>query len=368
MKIKPFKFSAASADLSAAIRKVVSVVAAGASPSYSIAGTNGKLYVIGIAGEYKASVQVANASSESEGIFGTELEYLEGVAKGRNVLDFEFEGKQCNFKAVKTKYSGHLVTTSIAGDVLTAVDDLLDSRSGKTAISSDLLAAIQASLALSSIKDVYHGTNLVSYIQIEKGKLRVSCFDAQHFAMATVRIKAPDMRLAIPASQFAVLNNLSDGTDVKMNVSSSGLSVSGKTFNAVLPATQSEDKHFRMVYDFVKALPEPDYTCHYDYESLAGVTDNLMALYKVNTTFSLSSRKSELNIALSSAVGGASDSLKVASAKGEFKAQVDPRLFKDVLDLAKTLQETSLSVSKRVFLIAGKSDDIELNLVCSRIE
>ncbi len=118
----------------------------------------------------------------------------------------------------------------------------------------------------------------------------------------------------------------------------------------------------------MKALPSPDYSCHYDYESLAGVTDNLMALYKVNTTFSLSSKKGELNIALSSAVGGASDSLKVTNTKGDFKAQVDPRLFKDVLDLAKTLQDTSLSVSKRVFLISGVSEEIELNLVCSRIE
>ena len=369
MKIKPFKFSVASADLSVTIRKVVSVVSAGNSPTYAIAGTNGKLYVVGIAGEYKASVQVPNASSDSEGIFGAELEYLEGVAKGRNILELEFDGKQCNFKATKTKYSGHIVAVSLAGDILSAVDDLLDSRSGKTSISSELLAAIQASLAMSSIKDVYHGKNLVSYVQIEKGKLRVSCFDAQHFAMATVRIKAPDMRLALPASQFAVLNNLSDGTDVRMSVSNSGLSVSGKTFNAVLPATQSEDKHFRMVYDFVKALPDPEYSCNFEYESMAGVADNLMALYKVNTTFSLSGKKgSELGISLSSAVGGASDSLKVSNSKGEFKAQVDPRLFKDLLDLSKTLKDTSLVVSKRVFLIKGVSNDIELNLVCSRIE
>lgn len=369
MKIKPFKFSAASVDLSTAIRKVVSVVSSGATPTYAVAGSNGKLYIIGIAGEYKASLQVLNASSSSEGVFGAELEYLEGVAKGRNTLELEFDGKQCNFKAVKTQYSGHIVSTTLTGDILSAVDDLLANRSDKTSISSDLLAVLQSALALSSIKDVYHGKSLVSYIQIIKGKLRVTCFDAQHFTMATTKVDAPDMSLAIPASQFALLNNLSDGTDIRMTVSHSGLSVSSKTFNVVLPATQSEDKHFHMVADFLKALPKPVYSCHYDYDLFAGVTDNLMSLYKVNTTFSIvSKRNKELSISLSSAVGGASESLKVSNPSGEFEAQVDPRLFKDILDLAKPLEDSTFSVSKRVFILKGVSDGIELCLACSRIE
>lgn len=371
MKTKAFDFSLASPDLSVALKKVISVVSQGPDPKYAIASHKKRVCVIGIAGEYRACYYVPNASAESDGAFGVALDIFEGVTKGRAVLDFKVTGQSCAFKATQGKYSGDIPVAALTSDFCKLADAMLEAPSDSLSLSSDLLTSLKAGLSLSAIKDVYRNTNLVSYITVEGGKLQISCFDGQHFSLVTspVSRKSPKLRLAIPAVQFNLIDQLATGEDVKISVSSANIVVSGNNFSAILPATQAEDTHFNMVSSFIKALPKPSYSCTLEPEAVLTATDNLITLYSANTTFVLSARKgsSSLSISFSSGSGNASDSLKVEVVKGaEFKVSVDPRLFKDILGLSKVLKTPTFGVTDKVLTLSGAVGDVELYLACAQ--
>jgi len=50
------------------------------------------------------------------------------------------------------------------------------------------------------------------------------------------------------------------------------------------------------------------------------------------------------------------------------KAGVDPRLFRDILNLAKGSENTKMRVTDRVIVLSGTVGDSQLTLACSRTE
>jgi hypothetical protein len=374
---KPFSFIADCKALEATIKKVVGVLSSSVSPSFFILGSKKKTSVIGMSGDTFVMASLADTKADAEGAFCFAPDILTGLIKNRKDMEFAFNGNECNFKQVKGPYKGHIVTLPITGDQQSTCDTFLTgSKKIDATIPAEVLLLLKAGLNATNVKDVYQGSTLLSFISLDKkGQLSVSSFDSQHFGMFKLDsgVKGLQFKAALPASHFSLIDQVSAGEDAKFSITNGSIRVEGKSFIIVLPATQAEESHYEMVENFVAGLSKPVFRCGYDAAQLSTLSENLFTLYNANTAFVLSAKDAAtiLNISFTTPSGTASDSMKVQPAKASkaFKASVDPRLFKDILFLARTIKEPELSVTDKVVIMQGStSEEAALFLACARSE
>lgn len=376
LKSKSFSFVADCKALETVIKKVVGVMSTSLAPSYFIGGYRKRLCVVGMSGDTFTLASVPGVAA-TEGAFGFAPEILAGLIRNRKDMEFSFNGTECHFKQVKGPYKGHIVTQPITSDHESSCESFLTgSKKVDSVLTAEVLTMLKAGLSATNVKDVYQDTTLLSFVSLDKkGQLSISSFDSQHFGKFDMNtgVKNLQFRAALPASHFALIDQIAAGEDAKFSITNGSIRVDGKGFIIVLPATQADDSHYSMVDAFVASLSKTVFKCGYVYSQLSTLTDNLFTLYNANTSFVLSAKEAApaLTISFTTPSGTASDSIKVKSAKGNkaFNAGVDPRLFKDILFLARSLKEPELSITDNIVILQGTTgEEASLLLACARAE
>lgn len=373
---KPFSFVANCKLMEAAIKKASSVMATTLNPTFFVLSAKKRVSVVAMSGDTFVSVGLLDTKADADGAFVFVPETLVGMIKNRTELKFAYNKQSLHLEQVKGRYKADLNVPSPTSDHESSYETFTASKpEDSVALSPDLLGLIREGLVATNIKDVYQGTTLLSFIDLKKdGSLRVTSFDSQHFSSYSLNtsIKKCELRIALPTSHFALIDNIAGGVEAAFSMSGGCIHVSGKGFAIALPATQAEDGHFIMVETFMQALSKPAYKCRYDNDQLSSMTDNLFTLYNVNTTFTLSAKADSamLTVDFSTSSGTASDAIKVSVPKGSkaFTASVDPRLFKDILTLARNIKVPELSITDQVVVIQGKQEDAAIFLACARSE
>lgn len=380
LNTKEFTFQAESKHLEATIKKAGSVLSVSGSESggnnFFMVSHKKKLQVVGLNNEALVIITVPDANVSGDGAFGFATETILGLIKGRAAMNFEFNLHELSFKQLKGKYTGKLVTLPISSDQQSSSEAMLNSGSKTDSVltlPNDLLAQLKAGVQLTSVKDVFQGTSLLSYISLKDGMLTVASLDNHHFGRFCLPVdpKIKDFRVCLPSSHFGIINNIAAEEDAKFYISTGKIRVEGKTFSIVLPATQSKEEHFFMVDKLISTLTKPAFQGKCSTEDLLKVVDNLFTLFSANTSMLLESTKDNkaIKIGFNSNSGSASDTIAIESKSAKaFKANVEPRLMKDITTLA--AQSSKLATFRlfdNVVTLYTKSGDAELVYGSSRV-
>lgn len=373
---KPFSFVANCKLMEATIKKVVSAMSTTFAAEFFVVSEKKRISIVGLSGDTFVSIVLPDTKADADGAFAFIPETLTGMIKNRAEITFTYNNQSLSLKQVKGRYSAEINVPAPTSDHASTYESFTANKAGESvSIPPELLGLIREGLLATNIKDVYQGSTLLSFIDLKKdGSLRISSFDSQHFGsfVVTTKTKKQEFRAALPTSHFTMIDTIAGGSETSFSVASGSILVSGKGFMLALPATQAEDGHFAMVEAFISSLSKPIYKCRYDNVQLATLTDNLFTLYNVNTTFALSAKADSnmLNVDFSTSSGTAADSMKVSVPKASkaFKAGVDPRLFKDILMLARNIKTPELSINDKVIIIQGKQEDADIFLACARSE
>jgi hypothetical protein len=220
-----------------------------------------------------------------------------------------------------------------------------------TVLPRSVLDCLKEGIALTSIKDIYSGKALLSYMQLdEKGLLTVSAYDAHHFGYYRCKVDAGGMtfKAALPSSHFMIIDRMVEGTEAKFHVQNENIRVEGEGFAMILPSTQVDPRNYDMIPAYLKSLPkEPPYRAKFELSKLQQLTDNLFTLHSVNTSFEFSHKKGsdDLDVAFKTTNGSASDSIRTTIMNGEsVKVKLDPRLLRDILNLIKSQSTSAMSI------------------------
>lgn len=358
---KAFEFSAEGKSLDAAISRINQGISVGAgSPVMILASVKKKVKLIGMVQDAFVMLDLPNATAQSDGCFAFTAQDLQGVVKGRPVLDFKYNGNEISWS--KARYSGSLATIKITEDQDNTIQKFLDEEDGAiTQLPGKAIVALQSAIAASSINDVVGDTKMLSYVVLDKsGKLSVSSFTIQHFSIVEVDAGCLgcEFKIALPQVYFAIIKTISDGQDSKFYFSKASIKVVGKGFNLVMPSTQSEDHHFSMVKTFVEALGKPTYTAKFSPGDLKSIIGNLFTLFKTSSFFEFTAKAKSQAIAvkLSTTTGSAADEFEVRSkSKEAMRSVVDPRLFSDILRLVTSIPTIEFAVTPKVVYLRGES-------------
>jgi len=357
---KAFSFTADSKELDAVLSRLGAAVGLSStgSKSFIAIGVKGKVVILAFNTDTYVYIELANASSTGDGAFGFDPVYLQGIVKGRSQLSFTFTGNECEFKLTKGKYNGKFVVLPVTNDQATSVNTALSAKDKgtDTTLNREVLDALKEGLSLTSIKDIYADNSLLSYLNLStKGLFSVACFDQHHFGHYVVKAEQKGVlfKIALPSSHFLTIDKLVGSEDAKFFIRSESIRIEGTNFVLVLPSSQTEDKNYTIVPDYIKSLDKPDFKCTIDLARLTTTVDNLFTIYSANTSFELTFKEGQsmLGVTFTTNHGSASDSIKVDVSVGKaIKALIEPRMLKDVLTLIRSQGEATLSLKKQKWL------------------
>lgn len=359
---KPFGFTAVAKDLEQVMSRVNGAMSSSSSQTklYFLAARNKKLGIVAYSQDTFCAVQVPNAVTDGEGIFGIDPATFVGIIKNRSTLEFNFDGKELAFKLTKGKYSGKLTTVAVADEQLAHLK--ISFAKGKSdasnVLSRNLLKIMKEGMMLTAVKDVYTSNDLASHIVFSEKFITVSAFDRHHFALYKAKNKDKafkDFRIVLPVNHFNIIDKMVDSSDKdsKFVMRPESVRVEGSNFLLVLPATQTDDANFTLVQTYLKAQGEMPYQFKYDNEKLTTLVDNLYTLKATNANFEIEFDGKALKFTFNTANGSASDALKVqvvkAVGKG-VKVGIDPILLRDLISLAKTQKDVTFGIKKGALL------------------
>ncbi len=383
--LKPFAFTADCKDLEASIQKATATLES--SPSgdriYLLISTKqGKVYVAGLGSQSFGLLRIPNAVGESPGFLCFDHEKLSGIIKGRSVMHFSFTATQeCEFKLVKGKYNGKILTLPITSETLNVFNSTFNFKPDKSETVADFstqtLETLREGLNVTAVKDVFNSTKRLSYIEFKDKSVTVSTWDNHHFGyynMDTDYVGSP-FSIAVPISHFQLIDKIVSGysdENVTFTMRSDLLRVDSNSFIAVLPLIQASEKDFNMVGNFLDNVGKADMIAKLNMNTLATIADNLFTLHTVNTTFDFNYKEAtnQLKVTFTSPSGSASDQMKVDAGKSKsMSAKVDPKVFKDVMTLAKMLKEPTINIkADKCFIVKGTTTlGADTTLVCSLV-
>jgi len=352
-----FGFTVGSKELDSAISRLSAVLSTSATAkNFLLVGYKEKLAIVAFTPDTFVYVMLGSGASDANGYFGFLPQTLQGVIKGRSDMQFSFTGAECEFKLTKGKYSGKFVTLPVSSDQIATVNSILSTKKDKTADGSgsvlprSVLDALKEGISMTSIKDVYTGTSLLTYMTLSaKGVLTVSSFDSHHLGFYRAKADAGGntFRAALPSNHFLTLERMIEGEEVQFYIKSENIRVEGGNFMLILPSTQTEEKNYNLIESYIKDLDKPTFTCGFNTGKLISLTDNLFTLHAVNTAFELAHKdgSSALSVTFSTSNGSAKDILKVATTlSSTVAAKIDPRILRDMLPLINGHASPQLSI------------------------
>lgn len=366
-----FSFKVGGKELEGVLGKVSAVLGAAGSneKNFVLLAVKGSVVLIGHNADSYVYMLIKSGVASGDGSFGFEAPTIQGIIKGRVEMEFTFNGGDCTFKDTKGRYTGTFHTKPISSDKISVVNlkfraqkekEEKDSKEAKrlklfspaaTVLPRTVLDCLKEGVALTSIKDIFSGKALLSYMQLdEKGILTVSAYDAHHFGYYRCKVDAGGMtfKAALPSSHFMIIDRMVEGTEAKFHVMNENIRVEGEGFAMILPATQVDPRNYEMIPNFLKVLPkEPPFRAKFSLQKFQQMTDNLFTLHSVNTAFEFVHKKGsdDLDVTFKTTNGSASDSIKTKIMNGEaVKVKINPQLLRDTLGLLKTQVETSIAV------------------------
>lgn len=374
-KVKPFKFSANAKDLEQVLSRVSGVMGASASQTkyYFLIARNKKLCVLAFNQDTFCAVVAPNAVSDSDGAVGITPATLQGVIKARAEMDFDFTGQELTFKAVKGKYNGKVVVEAVTSEQIARITAEFGASAKKTDSTSGLSRAVldtlKEGMRLTAVNDVYTNKDLASFVVFEPKSIMVSSFDHHHFALYRKKIKDStlDFRVALPINHFNIIDKMmeSAGKDAKFILRPEAIRVEGPNFLLSLPATQAEEINFDRTAKFLQVHKDMPFRFGYSHESLTKLVDNLFTLNADNSRFEIGYKKDQISFTFATQAGSASDAFKVKtlSAKTpEARINLEPKLLRDLIRLAKGQKDTVLSFKENVILMLESKIESGANL------
>lgn len=377
-----FNFTVASKDLDSAISRLSAVLStSSAAKSFLLVGYKEKIALVAFTPDTFVYMLVGSGSSDGPGYFGFVPQTLQGVIKGRSDMQFSFTGSECEFKLTKGKYSGKFVTLPVSSDQIATVNTILAVKKSKSddvggsVLPRSVLDTLKEGIGMTSIKDVYTGTSLLTYMTLNaKGVLTVSAFDNHHFGFYKAKVDAGGntFRAALPSNHFLTLERMIEGEEVQFYIKSENIRVEGSNFMLILPSTQTEEKNYTLIESYIKDLDKSKFTCGFNCGKLISLTDNLFTLHAVNTAFELAHKdgSSALSVTFSTSNGSAKDMLKVETTlSATVAAKIDPRILKDMLPLINGHESPVMSiVPGKVFrLDCGSKSGAHVTLVSALV-
>lgn len=366
-----FSFRVAAKELDTSISKVSAVLSAAGNQAknFALLAAKGRVVLIGYNPETYVYLLLKTGEAQSDGCFGFQSNIVQGVIKGRNDLEFHFKSGDVEFKDPNSRYAGTFHTQAVAGDQVNTVNMKFRSEAEKTdkekeeakrlklhapapsVLPRSVLDCLKEGISLTSIKDIYAGNALLSYMQLtEQGVLTVSAFDGHHFGLYRCKVDAGGMvfKAAMPSSHFLIIDRMVEDAQAKFHVQNESIRVEGDGFAMILPSVQTDERNYNVIPTYVKEqLSDPDFKASYGTTSLNALIENLFSLYSTGSHFEISHKgKSEsLQFTVKANNGSASDTLKVKPKTGkDVKVKIDPRLLKDIHGLFKSQSETNFSI------------------------
>lgn len=345
-KSSAFEFNGDVKSVENAVSKIVSVLAAAGAGSDKFFGINSNgtaLVIFGYTPDTFAACTVVTDGVVGSGTFGFDPTMLLGVIKGRGGMNFKFTGNDIEFKALKSKYTGKLVTLPITADCVSHVNDLAAAKTkGSIEIDPAVLDCIKEGIERTAVKDVYAGSPLLTYITLAPKAITVFSFDNHHFAF--YRAKATpgaSAQVAATAATFALIDKMFEGTKAALTLRPESIRFEGSKFLMIVPTVQANEKDFTLVPDYITSIKDYSFQCAFSNTKFMSLAENMITLYSSNAMIELSSGDGKkLNVAFQTQNGSASDSLVVKAVKGtKFKCKIDPRILKDSFGLIGDVSE-----------------------------
>lgn len=380
-EVTPFSFTMNSKELSNLVQQISATLdsSPSGSRSYLMLSYNKKLHLVGLSGDTYIILKVEKVITSANGCFAFDPKTLLGLIKNRSEMVFSLLASQeLEFKLVKGRYTGKMVTLPITDGTPAVLMSLFTSSSEKDSVSlsEEELDFIKEGLNAVAVKDVFNNNKLLSYITVTKDKMSVSSFDNHHFGLyeCSKSFKSP-FSIATPISHFSLISSLSALSKDKLSfeIRSDLLKVSTDNFIVILPLTQANENNFGLVENFLKNLGKVNFESNLDIGKLADIADNLITLHSVNTNFNLSYKTDtdRLKVTYSvSASGSASDSIPIAKNKSSsFSVKVEPKVFSDVLTLVRSNKEASIQIKTDKCLVIKSKTKLKnkVTYVCSLV-
>lgn len=368
-----FSFTGSCKVLEQSLDKLFSAVSDSTSGSrnFVVSAYKNRLFLAAFNPDTYAYIEVP-FEVQGSGAFGVDPTVLKGILKGRSEMTFSYTGSDCNFKLLRGKYNGKFVVLPLTSEQIAAFNNVVKSSSDEqdAVLSRVVLDAVKEGLLLTSVKDVYANEPLLSYMNMDRGVLTVSCSDQFHIGFYKAKIKdKAKFRIALPSSHFQIIDKLIEGEQAKFYIRDQHIKVEGDSFVLVLPATQADDARYTQVVDYISALETPSFSCNCDIQKLQVLTSNLMTLHTANTKFEFSTKAGTptLNMVFSTTNGSASDTLKVEVTKpSTLKAPVEPKMFVDALSLVKgKTVHLSFKRNKWLSFVSDTPSGANVTIVCS---
>lgn len=362
MLSKPFAFTANCKELEASILKCTATLASSPSGSknFIVLATKSKEVLIAATGtDTFVVLKVPRAKAESSGCFGFEPDKLLGLIKGRSDMEFRLNKSQkCEFKLLKGQYRGDIVTLPLTEELVSIFNSVFSYKESKSSVSAEFspetLDYIREGLTLTAVKDVFNNTPLLSHISFKQKTIEISTLDNHHFGFYTVpsNFKGKDFSIAAPLSHFTLIDKLvSVYGDAKESVIFSlqkdTLRAESTSFIAILPLMQADEKSFQILPTYLSSIGKVDFKTSVDADEMAVIVDNLFTLVSPNAffEFEVKSKSENLRITFTTPSGSASDAFKIGTAPSKtVSCKVVPAVFKDVIMLARTLNNVSYQV------------------------
>lgn len=343
-KPTPFKFSVDSKSLEAAIGRTTSVLQASSSGTdkfFGIHSSGTQIYVFAHTPDTFAIQMVSGTDQvQGTGTFGFDPQMLLGIIKGRPAMGFSFTGASIEFRILKGKYSGTLVTAPVTADCMTRVNSLCarpKAKLGSTTVDQTLLDQIREGLAHTSVKDIYAGTSLLSYLMLDAKSVTVFSFDNHHFAYFKAKAKsASKVNVAAPSSTFSLIERMFEGSSAELTISPEQIRLEGASFVMVVPTVQVNEKDFTLIPEYIRDIKDYSYKCEFSNTKFLALTNNMLTLHSSNATIALQSSKDgrNLGVTFQTQNGSAADALPVKTLSGSgFSCKIDPRILRDSFSL-----------------------------------
>jgi hypothetical protein len=318
---------------------------------------------------------VDSGKSTKNSMLAVNSDLLQGVTKNRAEMEFSFDGHELHYKLAKGSYRGTIPIYQLEAEV----PALLTARfqaSSSLELGATFIDVLNEGMVCSSILDVYTKIPLVTLVTYNhKTGLMISCFDRHHFALYLAnlnkKLASSNFKIAIPRLSFEVMDrvaklySLKKGTSLSINNS---LIVGHNNYLLSLPIVQESDENFEMTYNYVQSIDKVSYKTVLNRDSLVTMTSNLMALYSLNSNFTLEFGRDTLTMTISSENGSATETIDIEPTKNSpIVVTVEPKVFNNLLSPTVGAKELTLEVIENKCIIITRLFDQgkDLTLVCS---
>jgi hypothetical protein len=330
-KSSPFSFNISQDKLSSVLGLMSSQ--AGSDAAFILSAVDSKLWLSAVGTSF-VGLMLLEGTSSGTGNFAFDLKMLQGVVKGRSDFDFNYTGSELEFKALKTKYSGKVVTLPVTKEQASIFNEISQEKIKGVKLTDEVLSEISTAVKCTSIKNVATKESINSLISIKKGKLYVSANDDYHIILYTCKLESEEIKFSI--NPFVLLGiEKAIGGKFELSVKPENLRFQTKTSLFVIPTNQAEEEKYNLPIDYVSNLGKEKFSASVSLANFLSVCENLDAIHTVNSQFDFS-LKDGLQIQFKTEQGSASDKIDVGDNSGKGKCSVDPKTFIEVLSLHKS--------------------------------